>query len=260
MRAADCIFHLASAVGVKLVFNQPVKSIETTVEGTAKVFKAARRYEKPVLLTSTSEVYGRGSQVPFTEHHDVVLGSTSSRRWFYACSKMLDECLALGHWFEAALPVICVRLFNTVGPRQLGSYGMVLPNFVRQAMSGAPITIFGDGKQSRCFCHVADAVGAIVRLMDYRDRTAGKVINIGNNEEITIRQLAECVKEVLESPSDIVYIPYEEAYGAGFEDMRRRVPDLTRARKLIGFCPSFSLDETIRSVADHYRKRGPDTT
>ena len=254
VRETDYVFHLASAVGVKYVFNNPVETIETTFVGSRHVLHACRVYNKPVLLTSTSEVYGRGVKVPFTEHDDVVLGSTASRRWFYACSKMLEECLALGHWHEAKLPVTCVRLFNTVGPRQVSQYGMVFPAFVKQALVNEPITVYGDGSQSRCFCHVEDVIGALLQLMENPNATAGEIINIGNDKEISIGQLAERVKRVLQSESSITFIPYDKAYGEGFEDMQRRIPDISLARKLLNFEPQRSLDDMIISMAEYLRE------
>jgi UDP-glucose 4-epimerase len=252
--AADCdaIFHLASAVGVQLIIDQPVKTIETIVDGTDRVLSCAHRRNLPTLITSTSEVYGKGSKVPFAESDDVVLGPTTTRRWVYACAKMLDEFLALAHWYESKLPVICVRLFNTVGPRQTGQYGMVLPRFVQWALEGKPIKVYGDGEQTRCFCHVADVVGALSKLIDC-DAAYGRVINVGSDQEVTINQLAERVKAITGSSSPIEHIPYEQAYVEGFEDMRRRVPDLTQAGQLIGYKPTRDLDAIIRSIVDYWR-------
>jgi UDP-glucose 4-epimerase len=249
VRGADVIYHLASAVGVRLIIDQPVTTIESIVEGTQRVLSLAARYRKRVLITSSSEVYGKGSRVPFSEDDDVVLGPTTTRRWAYACGKMLDEFLALAHWHESRLPVVCVRLFNTVGPRQTGRYGMVVPTFVRQALSGGPITVFGDGEQTRCFCHVADVVGGLARLMDCEAAT-GQVVNLGSDAQITINALAERVCELAGSGSTIEHVPYDAAYVAGFEDMRRRVPDLSRARELIGFAPRRCLDDILLSVID----------
>ncbi len=249
LKPADAVFHLASAVGVKLIIDQPVKAIKTIIEGTAAVLDAASRYRKPVLITSTSEVYGKGSKIPFSEHDDTVQGSTLIRRWAYANAKAMDEFLALAHWHETRLPVVCARLFNTVGPRQTGRYGMVIPRLVRQAMNNEPITVYGDGTQSRCFCHVNDVVEALPQLMACR-AAHGRVINIGNAEEITINALAERIKKLTASSSLIRHIPYDVAYEEGFEDMVRRVPDLTLARQLIGFAPQRTLDEVLRDVVE----------
>jgi UDP-glucose 4-epimerase len=243
----DAVFHLASAVGVKLVVDEPVKTIETIVGGTDVVLKACARYRRTVLLTSTSEVYGKGTKIPFAEGDDCVMGPTTTRRWAYACAKALDEFLALAHWHESALPVIVARLFNTVGPRQTGRYGMVIPRFVTQGLAGEPITVFGDGAQRRCFAHVADVVGALVRLMD-EPRAHGGVFNIGNDEEISILGLAERVRAATGGRSTIRLIPYSEAYTAGFEDMVRRVPDLTKIATLIGYRPTRTLDQILDDV------------
>lgn len=250
VREADCVYHLASAVGVRLIIEQPVRTIESIVGGTENVLKSCSRYRRPFLLTSTSEVYGKGSKVPFCEDDDTVMGPTSKRRWSYACAKGLDEFLALAYWVEARLPVVIARLFNTVGPRQTGQYGMVVPAFVRQALRGEPITVFGDGQQSRCFAHVEDVVGALVRLQD-SPAARGQVVNIGNNEEISIAGLAKRVKELTASASEIRYIPYAEAYGEGFDDMQRRVPALERAAALIGYRPARSLDAILRDVIEY---------
>ncbi len=241
------VYHLASAVGVKLVVDEPVKTIETIVNGTDNVLKACARYRRPVLLTSTSEVYGKGTKIPFAEGDDCVMGPTTTRRWAYACAKALDEFLALAHWHEARLPVVVARLFNTVGPRQTGRYGMVIPRFISQGLKGEPITVFGDGEQSRCFAHVSDVVGALVALMK-EPGALGQVFNIGNDEEVTIRALAERVRTLTGSRSEIRLVSYGEAYTAGFEDMMRRVPDLTKIRSLIGYRPSRNLDDILRDV------------
>jgi UDP-glucose 4-epimerase len=243
----QAVFHLASAVGVRLVVDEPVKTIETIVNGTDVVLRACARYRRPMLLTSTSEVYGKGTRVPFAEGDDCVMGPTTTRRWAYACAKALDEFLALAHWHEARLPVVVARLFNTVGPRQTGRYGMVVPRFVAQALAGEPITVYGDGTQSRCFAHVADVVGALVRLIGHPG-ARGDVFNIGNDEEITILQLAERVRALTGHRSPIRLIPYGEAYTAGFEDMARRVPDLTKVRRLIGYRPTRNLDQILADV------------
>ena len=249
----DIVVHLAAAVGVKLIVEQPVHTIETNVHGTEVVLKLANKKKKLVLIASTSEVYGKSVDVPFREDADLVLGPTAKHRWAYACSKMIDEFLALAYWKERKLPVIIVRLFNTVGPRQTGQYGMVIPNFVRQALAGHPITVFGDGTQSRSFTYVGDVVRAMVALID-EPRAVGQVFNIGNGNEITIRDLAEKVKKMTGSSSDIVTVPYERAYEAGFEDMPRRVPDIGRIQALVGYRPTVDLDETLTRVIEHFRQ------
>ena len=250
---ADVVFHLAAAVGVKLIVEQPVHTIETNVHGTEVVLRHANKKKKLVFIASTSEVYGKSADVPFRENADLVLGATVKHRWAYACSKMIDEFLALAYWKEKKLPVVIVRLFNTVGPRQTGQYGMVLPTFVRQALAGNPITVFGDGTQSRSFTYVGDVVGALIGLAA-EPRAVGEVFNIGNTGEVTIRELAERVKTLARSNSPIHVIPYDEAYEAGFEDMPRRVPDTAKIRELIGFEPRLGLDEIIRSVIEHIRQ------
>jgi UDP-glucose 4-epimerase len=249
----DVIFHFAAAVGVKLIVEQPVHTIETNVHGTEVVLKHANKKKKLVFIASTSEVYGKSADVPFREDADLVLGPTIKHRWAYACSKMIDEFLALAYWKEKKLPVIVVRLFNTVGPRQTGQYGMVIPNFVRQALAGQPITVFGDGTQSRSFTYVGDVVKAMVALID-EPRAIGQVFNIGNGEEISIRDLAQKVKQLTGSDSEIVTVPYEKAYEAGFEDMPRRVPDIGRIHALVGYAPTIGLDETLTRVIEHFRQ------
>jgi len=249
----DIVVHLAAAVGVKLIVEQPVHTIETNVHGTEVVLKHANKKKKLVLLASTSEVYGKSTDVPFREDADLVLGATVKHRWAYACSKLIDEFLALAYWKERKLPVVIVRLFNTVGPRQTGQYGMVIPNFVRQALAGQPITVFGDGTQSRSFTYVGDVVRAMVALIN-EPRAIGQVFNIGNGEEITIGELAEKVRKMTGSSSEIVKVPYEKAYEAGFEDMPRRVPDISRIRALIGYEPTVELDETLTRVIEHFRQ------
>lgn len=250
---ADIVVHLAAAVGVKLIVEQPVHTIETNVHGTEVVLKHANKKKKLVLIASTSEVYGKSVDVPFREDADLVLGPTAKHRWAYACSKLIDEFLALAYWKERKLPVIVVRLFNTVGPRQTGRYGMVIPNFVRQALAGQPITVFGDGTQSRSFTYVGDVVRAMVALID-EPRAVGQVFNIGNGNEITIRELAEKVKTMTGSSSEIVMVPYDQAYEAGFEDMPRRVPDIARIHALVGYQPTVDLDETLTRVIEHFRQ------
>ena len=243
----DTVVHLAAAVGVKLIVESPVRTIETNVHGTEVVLKIANKKKKLVLIASTSEVYGKSAVVPFHEDADLVLGPTSKHRWAYACSKMIDEFLALAYWKERKLPVIIVRLFNTVGPRQTGQYGMVVPNFVRQALAGVPITVFGDGTQSRSFTYVGDVVRAVVALID-EPRAIGQVFNIGNGNEITIAALAERIKAMTNSASPIVTIPYDQAYEAGFEDMPRRVPDISKIRALVGYEPTVELEEILTRV------------
>jgi UDP-glucose 4-epimerase len=243
----DTVIHLAAAVGVKLIVEQPVRTIETNVHGTEVVLKIANKKKKLVLIASTSEVYGKSAVVPFSEDADLVLGPTSKHRWAYACSKMIDEFLALAYWKERKLPVIIVRLFNTVGPRQTGQYGMVVPNFVQQALAGQPITVFGDGTQSRSFTYVGDVVRAMVALIN-EPRAVGQVFNIGNGREITIGDLAARIKQITGSKSPIVKIPYDQAYEAGFEDMPRRVPDISKIRALIGYEPTVELDEILTRV------------
>jgi len=252
----QAVFHLASAVGVRLVVDEPVKTIETIVGGTDVVLKACARYRRPVLLTSSSEVYGKSEKVPFAEGDDCTLGPTTTRRWAYACAKMLDEYLALAYWHQARLPVVVARLFNTVGPRQTGRYGMVIPRFVSQALNNEPITVYGDGTQTRCFAHVADVVGALVRLHGHPE-APGQVINIGSDEEVTILSLAERVRILTSSKSAIRLIPYSEAYTAGFEDMIRRVPELNKIRTIIDYAPTRNLDQILADVvADQARKTG----
>lgn len=244
---ADFVYHLASAVGVRLIIDQPVHTIESIVGGTTVVLEACNRHWKPFLLTSTSEVYGKGSRIPFNEDDDTVMGATCRRRWSYACAKALDEFLALAYWVERQLPITVVRLFNTVGPRQTGQYGMVVPTLVTQALSGKPITVFGDGTQSRCFTHVSDIVETLMMIPE-APQAHGQVINLGNDQEITILGLAERIKELTGSPSPIKIIPYDQAYGPGFEDMHRRVPDLSKAARLLGYRPTRSLDDILHDV------------
>jgi UDP-glucose 4-epimerase len=246
----DVIFHLAAAVGVKLILESPVHTIETNVMGTEAVLKAALRYRAKVIIASTSEVYGKGNSVPFREDDDVVLGPTSRSRWAYAASKMVDEFLALAYHREKGLPVVVVRLFNTVGPRQTGRYGMVVPRFVSQALRNEPITVYGDGTQSRCFCDVSDVVLALVGLAQHPE-ALGKVYNIGSSEEVCIRDLAAQAKQVTErSTSDITLISYNEAYALNFEDMQRRVPDTSRINALLGWRPRFLLKQILVRVRD----------
>ena len=251
---ADIVVHLAAAVGVKLIVESPVKTIETNVNGTQLILEAACKKRKLVLNASTSEVYGKNTNVPFREDADLVRGPTTKGRWSYAASKALDEFLALSYWKEKKLPVIVVRLFNTVGPRQTGRYGMVLPNFVKAALDHSPIHVYGNGQQSRCFCDVRDTVEGLIRLMD-TSRSIGEVVNVGNTEEISIERLAHRVKERTGSSSPIEYIPYDKAYEPGFEDMMRRVPLVEKLESLTGFRPRTSLNEIIDRVADYFRQK-----
>ena len=249
----DVVVHLAAAVGVKLIVERPVHTIETNVHGTEVVLKHANKKKKLVMIASTSEVYGKSADVPFSEDADLVLGPSSKHRWAYACSKLIDEFLALAYWKERKLPVIVVRLFNTVGPRQTGQYGMVIPNFVRQALAGQPITVFGDGTQSRSFTYVGDVVRAMVALIN-EPRAIGQVFNIGNGNEITIGDLALKVRKLAGSSSEIVRIPYDQAYESGFEDMPRRVPDISRIGALIGYRPTVELDEILTRVISSFQQ------
>lgn len=251
---ADVIVHLAAAVGVRLIVESPVRTIETNVNGTQLILEAAAKKRKLVLTASTSEVYGKSTQIPFHEEADLVLGPTTKGRWSYAASKALDEFLALSYWKEKKVPVIVVRFFNTVGPRQTGRYGMVLPNFVQQALDNAPISVYGDGKQSRCFCDVRDTVQALVKLIDC-ERAVGEVVNIGNTEEITIEALAQRVKQRTSSSSPIEFIPYDKAYEPGFEDMMRRVPCVDKLESITGFRPQTPLNEIIDRVASHMKQK-----
>jgi len=250
---SDVVFHFAAAVGVKLIVEQPVHTIETNVHGTEVVLKHANKKKKLVIIASTSEVYGKSADVPFREGADLVLGATVKHRWAYACSKLIDEFLALAYWKEKKLPIVIVRLFNTVGPRQTGQYGMVLPTFVRQALAGQPITVFGDGTQSRSFTYVADVVDALVKLAQ-EPRAIGEVFNIGNTEEVTIRELAERVKRLTGSSSPVQLVPYDEAYEAGFEDMPRRVPDISKVHNLVGYEPRLALEEIVCRVVESFQK------
>jgi nucleoside-diphosphate-sugar epimerase len=251
---SDVVFHLAAAVGVKLIVEEPVHTIETNVHGTEVVLKHANKKKKLVFIASTSEVYGKSVNVPFHEDADLVMGATAKHRWAYACSKAIDEFLALAYYKEKKLPVIIGRLFNTVGPRQTGQYGMVLPTFVRQALAGHPITVYGDGTQSRSFTYVGDVVGALIKLVG-QPNSIGQVFNIGNSEEITIRQLAEKVRSMTRSESPIVLIPYDEAYESGFEDMPRRVPDISKINRAIGYRPRVPLDDIIATVIEYFQRR-----
>jgi UDP-glucose 4-epimerase len=256
----DTIFHLAAAVGVRLIVESPVRTIETNVRATELVLELASKKRKKVLITSTSEVYGKSQNLPFSEQDDLLIGPPDKGRWSYACSKAIDEFLALAYWREKKLPTIIVRLFNTIGPRQTGHYGMVAPTFIRQALAGEPLTVFGDGTQSRCFGWVGDIVDALIALTEHPD-AIGKVFNIGHNQEVTIRELAERVISLTHSRSTIRMIPYDQAYEAGFEDMHRRIPNLERIQKLIGYKPTKTLDQIleaiIRSQSEKTSRRPP---
>ena len=252
----DVVFHLAAAVGVKLIVEAPVRTIETNVHGTEIVLTHAGKKNKLVVIFSTSEVYGKSAAIPFREDADLVMGPTPKHRWAYACSKALDEFLALAYWKERKLPVVIVRLFNTVGPRQTGRYGMVIPNFVQQALTGLPITVYGDGRQMRSFTYVGDVVNALIALVE-KPNAIGEVFNIGNSEEVAIGELADRVKTMTGSASEIVHIPYDQAYETGFEDMPRRVPDLSKIRRFIGYAPTIGLDEILRRVIEHSRIAAP---
>lgn len=249
---SDVIYHLAAAVGVKLIVESPVYTIETNIKGTEVVLELANKKKKKVIITSTSEVYGKGLKVPFAEDDDLLLGPTNKGRWSYACSKAIDEFLALAYWKEKKLPTIVARLFNTVGPRQSSQYGMVLPRFIEQALKGYPITVYGDGRQSRCFTWVGDVVDALIKLAN-TDEAVGEIFNIGSNEEISIIDLANLVKELLNSNSPIEFLSYEQAYEEGFEDMIRRAPDISKIQTLIGFKPTKSIREIILLCAEYYR-------
>jgi UDP-glucose 4-epimerase len=249
----DVVYHLAAAVGVKLIVESPVNTIETNVHGTETVLKLANKKKKKVLITSTSEVYGKSSAVPFNEDQDLVLGATTKGRWSYACSKAIDEFLGIAYWHEKKLPIVIVRLFNTVGPRQTGRYGMVIPNFVCQALSNQPITVYGDGNQSRAFGYVGDVVTALADLAQH-PAAVGQVFNIGNTEEITMNALAHLIKQMTASQSEIVHIPYDRAYEKGFEDMPRRVPDIRKIQKLIGYQPKSGLKDILTEIIAFTRK------
>jgi len=254
--AADQVFHLAAAVGVKLVVESPVRTIETNVKTTEVVLAAACKKRKKVFVASTSEVYGKSTDVPFREDGDLVLGPTSRGRWSYACSKAIDEFLAIAYWRERHCPTLIGRCFNTVGPRQTGHYGMVVPRFVKQALHDEALTVYGDGQQTRCFTHVSDAVRAMMALMD-SDHTVGEVYNVGSEQEICIADLAERVRVLTDSESEIAFTPYEQVYGENFEDMPRRVPSLEKIRKAVGYEPQVDLDETLQSVIDYERSVEP---
>ncbi|NLF30609.1 MAG: NAD-dependent epimerase/dehydratase family protein [Planctomycetes bacterium] len=250
----DLVFHLAAAVGVQLIVDQPVRTIETNIHGSEIVLELANKFGRKVLLASSSEVYGKSDNVPFREDNDIVLGSTRFSRWCYACSKMVDEFLALAYFDQFGLPVVVCRFFNTVGPRQIGTYGMVIPRFVQAALRNEPISIYGSGKQVRSFCHVADIVGALWKLAACPE-AVGQVINLGSTESVSIEALADLVIELTASRGGKVYLTYEQAYGKPFDDLPRRVPDVSRARKLIAFAPTISLRQTLEQVIEYERNR-----
>ena len=251
---SDIVVHLAAAVGVRLIVESPVRTIETNIKGTELVLEAALKKKKKVFIASTSEVYGKSTQFPFREDGDLVLGPTDKGRWSYAASKALDEFLALAYWKERKLPVVIGRFFNTIGPRQTGQYGMVVPNFVRQALEGQPITVFGTGKQSRCFCYVGDTVAGVLKLLD-APAAVGQVFNVGGSQEISIEGLANLIKAKLNSSSLICYVPYDQAYEDGFEDMPRRVPSTDKIERCVGWHATTSLDTMIDLIAEYFRQK-----
>ena len=252
INGSDVVFHLAAAVGVKKIVEYPVSTIETNVAGSEIVFRLAAKRKRRVILASTSEVYGKSTKFPFSESDDIVLGPTTNTRWGYACSKAIDEFLALAYAREMQLPVTVVRLFNTVGPRQTGQYGMVVPSLVKQALSGGPVTVYGTGEQSRCFGHVFDVVDGLIAVLN-NPATDCEIFNLGNTREVTINELAALIIEATGSDSKIVHVPYAQAYGPGFEDMNRRVPDITKAREWLGFSPKRTLEDIITDVVNHLR-------
>lgn len=259
VREVDVVYHLAATVGVQLVVDEPIRTIVNNIRGTEVVLEETCRYRRRLLITSTSEVYGKGIKEQFGEEDDRVIGPTHRHRWCYAASKAIDEFLALAYWHEKRHPTIVTRLFNTVGPKQTGRYGMVIPNFVRQALANQPVTVFGDGKQTRCFTYVGDVVPALMTLMDRRD-LSGEVFNIGNHGRVSMEDLAKKIIEKTGSSSELRYVPYEEAYGEGYEDMRHREPDLTKIAEAIGYAPKTSLDEILDSVIAEMRKKSDDYT
>lgn len=249
----DLVFHLAASVGVRLIVEQPVETISVNIRGTENILSAAVKNKTKVVLTSTSEIYGKSQDLPFKEEGDMLLGPTTNSRWSYACSKAIDEFLALAYFREKKIPVTIARLFNTIGPRQVGHYGMVVPRFVRQAIDGEPLTVYGDGSQTRVFCSVKDVVSALERIGASSDAN-GLIFNLGGVEEISIANLAKKVKTLSGSASEIVYIPYDQAYQKGFEDLTRRVPDISRAKKILKFEPKTSLDETLKQIIEHIKQ------
>lgn len=253
IKKVDFVFHLAAVVGVKKVMESAIQSIIVNIEGTYNILKICSENNKKILITSTSEIYGKNEKIPFSENEDIIIGSPKKKRWSYACTKAIDEFLSLAFYQEKKLPVIIVRLFNTVGPRQSGRYGMVIPRFVKQALKGKPITVFGTGEQTRCFIHVKDVVNALLNLIQ-REDVFGEIFNIGSTEEITINELASLIKKLSGSNSEIVHIQPEKVYSSGFEDMKRRVPDITAIKKVINFSPSFSIVSIIKDVIDYLKK------
>jgi UDP-glucose 4-epimerase len=251
---SDIVYHLAAAVGVRLIVESPVSTIETNIRGTDIVLSLAAKKRKRVVITSTSEVYGKRNRVPFNEDDDLVMGPTNKGRWSYACSKAIDEFLAIAYWKEKRVPTVIVRLFNTVGPRQTGRYGMVIPNFVQQALTGQDITVYGDGTQTRCFTHVSDVIEALIAVAEH-PQAVGEVYNIGSDHEISMLELAERIKSLTESASNIVFVPYDEAYEEGFEDMMRRVPDISKIRALIGYKPKVDLDGMLANIIEYHREK-----
>ena len=250
----DLVFHLAAAVGVRLIVEDPIRTMHTNIQGTEIVLKLANKKKKKVILASSSEIYGKGDNIPFREDEDINLGPTIKNRWSYACSKAIDEFFSLAYWRKYKLPVVIVRLFNTVGPRQTGQYGMVIPTFVQQALAQNPITVFGNGKQTRCFAYVSDVAQGMIELA-LHPKAVGEIFNLGSNEEISIEKLAGLIKEMADSSSLIEHISYDDAYEEGFEDMRRRVPSLEKAKQLIGYSPQVKLDEIINKVISFYRDK-----
>jgi UDP-glucose 4-epimerase len=250
---AQIVYHLAAAVGVRLILDRPVETIETNVLGTDRMLRAAAKTQTKVVIASTSEVYGKSPAIPLREDGDTVLGPTTRSRWSYACSKAIDEFLGLAYHQGHGVPVVIVRYFNTIGPRQTGRYGMVVPRFVRQALAGAPITVYGDGEQSRSFTDVEDAVRATIQL-SMSPAAVGEVFNVGSGHETTINELAERIKTICGSRSRIEHVPYEVAYAQGFEDLRRRVPDITKIRRAIGFSPRFTLEESLAKIIEQSRR------
>jgi UDP-glucose 4-epimerase len=251
---SDAVFHLAAVVGVRLVVEEPIRTIQTNIQNTEFVLKHASKKGKKVLITSTSEIYGKSMKVPFSEKGDLVYGPTTKSRWSYAFSKAIDEFLALAYYETRGVPVIIVRLFNTVGPRQTGHYGMVVPRFVQQALIGGPITVYSDGNQKRCFCHVADVTRALVQIME-NENCIGEIFNLGSDEEVTILQLAEMIRDKINSKLLFQFIPYEQAYAVGFEDIQRRLPNISKIRRAIGFKPEYTLEQIIDDVISYMRKK-----
>jgi len=249
----DLIYHLAAAVGVRNIIENPLESLKVNIRGTEYVLELCNKYKKKILMTSTSEIYGKSEKTPYSENDDRLLGSTYITRWGYSCSKAVDEFLALAYYREKKLQVIILRCFNTVGPRQTGDYGMVIPIFVKQALLGHPLTVYGDGKQTRCFSDVSDVVDGMMKLME-SDKTIGEIFNIGNDEEISILDLAKKIKKMTNSKSPIEFIPYDKAYETGFEDMQRRLPDLTKINKFIGYKPKIKLNEMLQKIINYYER------